>query len=91
MKGQEQFHKRKPHLDLGASRYPRVLDAMEGEFKKERNETNGVFQLMSRKQRIGESLEQFHAVLSGLVYRIAFSYERGTNIPKLTFRAETQK
>ena len=38
-KGQEEFHKCKPHLDLRASRYPRVLDAMEGEFKKERNET----------------------------------------------------
>ena len=45
---------------------------MEGEFKKERNETYEVFQYLSRKQRIGESLEQFHSVLSGLAARCAF-------------------
>ena len=67
-KRQEEFHKRRPHLELvGDARYPRVLDAMEGEFKKERNETYEKFQMLSRKRRIGESLEQFHAVLSGLV------------------------
>ena len=65
-KGQEEFHKRRPQLDLRESRYPSVLDAMEGEFKKERNETYDVFQLLSRKQQIGESMEQFYAVLSGL-------------------------
>ena len=53
-RGQEELHKQRPHLDLGESRYPRVQDAMEGEFKKERNETYEVFQLISRKQRIGE-------------------------------------
>ena len=42
-RGREEFHKRRPHLELGDSRYPRVLDAMEGEFKKERNETYEVF------------------------------------------------
>ena len=29
-KGQEEFHKRRQHFELGESRYPRVLDAMEG-------------------------------------------------------------
>ena len=70
-KGQDELHQRRPHLDLTTTRYPRVLDAMEGEFKKERNETYEVFQLLSRKQRIGESLEQFHSVLSGLAARCA--------------------
>ena len=44
---------------------------MEGEFKKERNETYEVFKLPSRKQRTGESLEQFHSVHSGLAARCA--------------------
>ena len=68
-RGQERLHKRRPHLKLGEARYPRVLYAMEGEFEKERNETYEVFQLLSRKQRIEESLEQLHAVLSGLAAR----------------------
>ena len=38
-KGQDELHKRRPHLDLSAIRYPRMLDALETEFKKERNET----------------------------------------------------
>ena len=45
---------------------------MEGEFKKESNKTNEVFQLLPRKQLIGESLEQFNAVLSGLAARCFF-------------------
>ena len=45
---------------------------MDGELKKENNETFEVFQLLSRKQRIGESLEQFHSVLSGLANRYPF-------------------
>ena len=73
-RGQEELHKRRPHLELGEARYPRVLDAMEGEFKKERNETYEVFQLLSRKQRIEESLEQFHAVFSGLAARCSFGH-----------------
>ena len=71
-RGKEVLHKRRPHLELGEARYLRVLDAMEGEFKKERNEKYEVFQLKSRKQRIGESLEQFHAVLNGLAARCSF-------------------
>ena len=38
-KGQDELHKRRPHLDLQTIRYPRMIDALEMEFKKERNET----------------------------------------------------
>ena len=65
-KGTDELHKRRPHLDLSTTRYSRVLDAIEKEIKKERNETYETFQLLARKQHIGESLEQFHSVLSGL-------------------------
>ena len=71
-KGQDELHKRKPHLDLSTTRYSRVLDTIETEFKKERNETYETFQLLARKQQIGESLEQFHSVLSGLAARCNF-------------------
>ena len=71
-KGQDELHKRKPHLDLAATRYSRVLDTIETEFRKERNETYETFQLLARKQQIGESLEQFHSVLSGLAARCNF-------------------
>ena len=71
-KGQDDLHKRKPHLDLSSTRYSRVLDTIETEFKKERNETYETFQLLARKQQIGESLEQFHSVLSGLAARCNF-------------------
>ena len=71
-KGQDELHKRKPHLDLSTARYSRVLDTIETEFKKERNETYETFQLLARKQQIGESLEQFHSVLSGLAARCNF-------------------
>ena len=71
-KGQDELHKRKPHLDLSTTRYSRVLDTIETEFKKERNETYETFQLLARKQHIGESLEQFHSVLSGLAARCNF-------------------
>ena len=71
-KGQDGLHKRKPHLDLSTTRYSRVLDTIETEFKKERNKTYKTFQLLTRKQQIGESLEQFHSVLSGLAARCNF-------------------
>ena len=51
-KGQEEFHKRRPHMNLGATHYPRVVDALEAEFKKERNETYETFQLLSPKHQI---------------------------------------
>ena len=71
-KRQDEFHKRKPHFDLTATRYPRVIDALETEFNKKRNKTHETFQLLARKQLIGESLEQFHSVLSGLAARCNF-------------------
>ena len=71
-KGQDELHKRRPHLDLSTTRYSRVLDTIEMEFKKERNETYETFQLLKRKQQIGESLEQFLSELSGLASRFSF-------------------
>ena len=71
-KGQDELHKRRPHLDLSTTRYFRVLDAIETEFKKERNEIYETVQLLARKQHIGDSLEQFHSVLSGLAARCNF-------------------
>ena len=71
-KGQDKLHKRRPHLDLSTVRYPRMIDVLETEFKNERNETYEIYQLLSRKQFINESLEQFHSVLSGLAARCNF-------------------
>ena len=59
-------------MDLSTIRYARVIDALETEFKNERNETYETFQLLARKQQIGESLEQFHSVLSELAARCNF-------------------
>ena len=42
-KGQDELHKRRSHLYLSTIRYPRMLDALETEFKKERNETYETF------------------------------------------------
>ena len=58
-KGQHKLDNRLPHLDLKTIRYPRVLDA----FEKARNKS---FEILSRKQRDGESFEMFHSVLSDL-------------------------
>ena len=71
-KGQDELHKRRPHLDLSTVCYPRMIDILETEFKKERIETYETYQLLSRKQFINESLEQFHSVLSGLAARCNF-------------------
>ena len=71
-KGQDELHKRRPHLDLSTTRYSRVLDTIETEFKKEWNETYETFQLLARKKQKGESLKQFHSVLSGLAARSNF-------------------
>ena len=48
------------------------LYVLETEFKKERNEIYETYLLLSRKQFINESLEQFHSVLSGLAARCNF-------------------
>ena len=68
-RGQDELHNRKPHLDLAATRYPRVSDEFESVFRKERNETFQTFQFLFRKQREGETLETFHSVLCGLAAR----------------------
>ena len=47
-KGQDELHKRRPYLDLSTVRYPKMIDVLETEFKKERNETYETFQLLSR-------------------------------------------
>ena len=54
-----------------------MIDVLETEFKKERNETYKTYQLLFRKQFINESLEQFHSVLSGLVARCNFGVLEG--------------
>ena len=48
-------------MDLGATRYSRLVDALEVEIKKMRNEAYETFQLPSQKQQINESLEQFQS------------------------------
>ena len=57
-RGQDELQSRKPHLDLALTRYPRVLDEFESVFKKERNENFETYQLLSRKQLEGETLEK---------------------------------
>ena len=69
VRGQDELHNRILHLDLAATRYPRVLDEFESVFRKEHNETFETFQLLSRRQREGETLETFHSILSGLAAR----------------------
>ena len=71
-KGQDELHKKRPYLDLSTVRYPMMLDVLETEFKKERNETYETFQILSPKQFVKESLEQFHSVLSSLATRCNF-------------------
>ena len=71
IKLQDKLHKRRPHLDLIATRYQRIPDAIESEIKK-KQETYEQFQLLSKKQHIIETLEQFHSVLSGLAARCNF-------------------
>ena len=50
-------------------RYPRFLDTYVALFQKERNETYEMYQMLSRKQKEGESLESFYAELSGMAER----------------------
>ena len=67
--GQRALHNQHPHLDMETIRYPRFLDTCEALFQKERNETYEMYQMLSRKQKEGESLESFYAELSGMAAR----------------------
>ena len=67
--GQRALHNQHPHLDMETIRYPRFLDTCVALFQKERNETYEMYQMLSRKQKEGESLESFYAELSGMAAR----------------------
>ena len=67
--GQRALHNQHPHLDMETKRYPRFLDICVALFQKERNETYEMYQMLSRKQKEGESLESFYAELSGMAAR----------------------
>ena len=67
--GQRALHNQHPHLDMETIRYPRFLDTCVALFQKERNETYEMYQMLSRKQTEGESLESFYAELSGMAAR----------------------
>ena len=68
-RGQDELQNRKLHLILTTTRYPRIVDEFEENCKNERNEKFKTYQLLSRKRWEGESLEQFHSVLSRLAAR----------------------
>ena len=63
--GQRALHNQHPHLNTEEIRYPRCVAL----FQKERNETYEKYQMLSRKQKEGESLESFYAELSGMAAR----------------------
>ena len=67
--GQRALHNQHPHLNMETIRYPRFLDTCVALFQKERNETYEMYQMLSRKQKEGESLESFYAELSGMAAR----------------------
>ena len=67
--GQWALHNQHPHLIMEEIRYPRLLDTCVALFQKERNETCEMYQMLSRKQKEGESLESFYAELSGMAAR----------------------
>ena len=67
--GQRALHNQHPHLDMGTIRYPRFLDTCVALFQKERNETYEMYQMLSRKQKEGESSDSFYAELSGMAAR----------------------
>ena len=67
--GQRALHNQHPHLDMETIGYPRFLDTCVALFQKEPNETYEMYQMLSRKQKEGESLESFYAELSGMAAR----------------------
>ena len=60
-------------------RYPQFLELCVAFFKKERNETYEMYQLLTRKRKEGQSLEYFYAELSGM----AASCNLGTQEQKM--------
>ena len=60
------MHNQHPRLNMEEMRYPRFLDTCVALFQKERNVTYEMNQMLSRKQKEGESLESFYAELSGM-------------------------
>ena len=67
--GQRALHNQHPHLNMETIRYPRFLDTCVALFQKERNETYEMYQMLSRKQKEGESLESFYEEFSGMAAR----------------------
>ena len=67
--GQRALHNQHPHFSMETIRYSRFLDTCVAVFQKERNETYEMYQMLSRKQKEGESLESFYAELSGMAAR----------------------
>ena len=68
-KGQRALHNHHPHLIMETIRYPKFLDTCVALFQKERNETYEMYQMLSRKQNEGQSLESFYAALIGIAAR----------------------
>ena len=66
---QRALHNQHPHLNIEEIRYPRFLDTSLALFQEERNETYEMYQMLSWKQKEGESLESFYAELSGMAAR----------------------
>ena len=63
--GQRELHNLHLNLDIETTRYPQFVDSCVSFFKKERNETSVIYQMLSQKQKEGENLEYFYAELSG--------------------------
>ena len=77
--GHRALHNQPLHLNMEAIRYPRFLDTCVALIQKERKETYEMYQMLSRKQKEGESLESFYAELSGMAAR----YNLGTQERKM--------
>ena len=75
---QDQLHNRKPCLILETTRYPRIPNLMK--YSKIRD-----YQLLPREQREGESLEQYHYVLSGFAAAHAISVRWNVGFNGMTF------
>ena len=70
--GRNELYKRIPHFDLVVTRYSRVLDAVEREFKKEGNEIYKIFQLLLQKKNESAKHWTISLLLSGLMATFNF-------------------